>query len=289
MSKPEKMDGTTASSSKKSASPEQQSEVFHVGVKVPPFWPEKPGLWFSQIEAQFVMARITDDNTKYYHILSNLDRPTSLEVEDVLTDPPATNKYEKLKSELIKRLSTSSEQKVKQLLQSEELGDRKPSQFLRHLQRLAGRNIPESFIRTIWTSRLPSNLQTVIASQIKLPLNELADLADTVNDIAPSSPHVAAADAPSTQSALDRMAQGLLELSKQVSALTMEVHERSRPSRPRAKQTSQDKPRNRTPSQRTRSNYRRFPKCWYHFKFGNQALKCVKPCDHDAGNAQGDQ
>lgn len=288
-------DGTEASTSKHAAMAEERvsidpprhpSELFRVGVRIPPFWPEKPTIWFSQIEGQFSMARITDDLTKFHYILSHLDRQYSVEVEDVITSPPATGKYEKLKSELIKRLSVSKEKKVKQLLQSEELGDRKPSQFLRHLQHLAGPTIPEDFLRSIWTSRLPNNLQTVIASQ-SLPLSELADLADRVHDIAPASPQVAAASSSSANSAFEIMARQISELTKQVSALTMEVHDRSRS---RNRQSSRGHGgRSRTPSRRSTSNYRKFPNCWYHYRFGSQADKCIQPCDYKAGNEKGSQ
>lgn len=220
------------------------------------------------------MARITDDLTKFHYVLSNLDRQYAVEVEDVITSPPATKKYEYLKSELIKRLSVSKEKKVKQLLQSEELGDRKPSQFLRHLRQLAGPTIPDDFLRSIWTSRLPDNLQTIIASQMTLSLIELADLADRVHDIAPSAPQVAATSS-REDSALEIMARQITELTKQVSALTMEVHTRSRS---RNRQQLHD--RRRTPTRRSQSNYKRFPLCWYHFKFGQQAKTCIQPCDY---------
>lgn len=257
-------------------------ELFRVGIRIPPFWPEKPLIWFSQIEAQFSMARITDDITKYHYVLSHLDRQYSIEVEDVITNPPATGKYDKLKEELIKRLSISKERKVKQLIQSEELGDRKPSQFLRHLQHLAGSTLPEDFLRTIWTSRLPNNLQTVIASQSSQTLSELAELADRVHDIAPASPQVAATSSSTPAPLMETMAKQIAELTKQVSALSAAVNDRSRP-RMRQNQLQ----RNRTPSRRSQSSYRKFPQCWYHNKFGNQAKKCIKPCDYTSGNDRG--
>ncbi|KAJ8728555.1 hypothetical protein PYW07_006251 [Mythimna separata] len=256
-------------------------ELCRVGVRIPPFWPEKPNIWFCQVEGQFKMARITDDSTKFYYVLAQLDRQHSEEVEDIITSPPPTDKYEKLKSELIKRLSVSREKKVKQLLQSEELGDRKPSQFLRHLQNLAGPTIPEDFLRTMWTSRLPSNLQTIVASQLSLSLAELADLADRVHDIAPASPHVAAASTSRPDPQKDMMSL-IMELTTKVDALTTEGHSRSRP---RTRQTSGH--RSRTPSRRSQSDYRRFPSCWYHHKFGSRAKKCIRPCDYKAGNEQG--
>ncbi|GBP92944.1 hypothetical protein EVAR_84047_1 [Eumeta japonica] len=82
------------------------------------------------------------------------------------------------------QVEDSKERKLKQLLMHEELGDRKPSQFFRHLQGLAGPDISKDLLITIWTSRLPQNIQTVIARQIAPTLELLADLADQVHEIA---------------------------------------------------------------------------------------------------------
>lgn len=112
----------------------------------------------SQAEAQFVLSKITTDKAKFYYVSGQLDHQYAVEVKDIVTTPPATGKYEKLKTELIKRLSASQENKVKQLLIHEELGDRKPSQFLRHLLHLAGPAVPKDCIRTLWSSRLPTML-----------------------------------------------------------------------------------------------------------------------------------
>ncbi|XP_046960643.1 uncharacterized protein LOC124530502 [Vanessa cardui] len=257
------------------------AELCRVGVRVPPFWVVKPKIWFAQIEAQFNLARITDDNTKFYYVLAHLDGQYSAVVEDIIENPPASGKFEKLKSELIKRLSISRQKKVKQLLQSEELGDRKPSQFLRHLQQLAGPNMPDEFITDVWTSRLPSNLQTIIASQANMTLQDLADLADRVHDIAPSSPHMAVASVSRLESAMDMMARQITELTKQVSELTTRHH------RPRSRSRHMPRQRTRSTSRRSHSNYKKFPVCWYHYKFGNLAKKCIPPCDYDSGKVSG--
>ncbi|XP_059059525.1 uncharacterized protein LOC131852807 [Achroia grisella] len=186
------------------------SKFYPPQVRIPPFWAEKPAIWFAQVECQFLACGITDDATKFFHILGNLDRQYASEVEDILVGPPD---YQRLKAELIKRLSVSRENKVKQLLMHEELGNRKPSQFLRHLQHLAGPQVPEDFVRTIWSSRLPAGMQPIIASQPTLSLDALAELADRIQDIAPVSHQVAAATAPSP----------IEELTKQVAALTRQV------------------------------------------------------------------
>lgn len=46
-----------------------------------------------------------------------------------------------------------------------ELGDCKRSQFLRQLGRLAGANVPDDFLKTIWISHLPHGIKTVFAGQ----------------------------------------------------------------------------------------------------------------------------
>lgn len=134
-------------------------------LKVPEFSPEDPEIWFALLESQFETLHITEDNVKFNSVINNLDIHHAKSVKDIILNPPIEHRYFKIKSELIKRLTASHERKVKQLLTHEELGDRKPSQFLRHLQDLAGPTTPEEFIKSIWTNRLPTNIQTVLASQ----------------------------------------------------------------------------------------------------------------------------
>jgi hypothetical protein len=71
-------------------------------------------------------------------------------VEDILTTPTLQDPYSKLKTELLKRLSVSREQRAHRIITLEEIGDRNPSQFLRHLRSLVP-DLPDYFLRTIWT------------------------------------------------------------------------------------------------------------------------------------------
>lgn len=250
-----------------------------VSVKVPEFWPNRPDVWFAQLEAQFALAKITEDSTKFYHVISQLGNQHTAEVLDIIISPPTTGKYDKLKSEIMKRLSASQEKKVKQLLDHEELGNRKPSQFLRHLQGLAGPTVPEDFVRTIWSSRLPHNIQTIVATQTDTPLEKVADLADKIFELAPStSPVVASA----STSGSNLMPPYMLEMSKQIAELTKcvaQLSARGRPNFRRSQSRGRSSSRGRSPSQ---------PRpCWYHRKFGEKANKCQAPCNYQAGNNQG--
>lgn len=262
-------------------------EVLRVGVRVPPFWPEEPALWFAQVESQFTLSKITTDETKFCYLVSQLDHQYAAEVKDIITCPPQTDKYLKLKSELIKRLSASQEKRVKQLIMHEELGDRKPSQFLRHMQSLAGPTVAKDFLTTIWSSRLPQNIQTVIASQSDLPLDKLAELADKVHEIAPSTPQVAASYRAAASSSHDDLYRQVCELTKQVAKLTAQMS--SGDQRSRSQNRRNYRSRSRSNSRRPRQPPPDHPHCFYHFTYGAEAVKCKQPCSFpsSAENSQG--
>lgn len=120
-------EGRKAQDGESSRGTEVPYDVCRVGVRVPPFYPEKPELWFAQLDSQFILVNITSDVTKYHFVMGQLEPQYVEEAYDVVTSPPSPDKYQRLKTELIKRLSLSREKKVRQLLTHEELGDRRPS------------------------------------------------------------------------------------------------------------------------------------------------------------------
>jgi hypothetical protein len=65
--------------------------------------------------------------------------------------PREQDSYTKLRTELLNQLPFSKEQRGRRLLTLEEIGDHKPSQFLRHLRSLVP-DLPDYFLFTIWTS-----------------------------------------------------------------------------------------------------------------------------------------
>uniref|UniRef100_A0A5S6QSX6 Protein kinase domain-containing protein n=1 Tax=Trichuris muris TaxID=70415 RepID=A0A5S6QSX6_TRIMR len=106
-------------------------------IKLPAFWAKDAVLWFSRIEAQFRRSRITFDDAKFDHVVADLEPDVATEVRDILVNPPPKDKYDTLKQAIITRLTDSSNKRLQQVLHKEELGDRTPSQFWRHLQALA--------------------------------------------------------------------------------------------------------------------------------------------------------
>ena len=110
-------------------------------------------MWFAQVETQFALAGVTTEDTKFNYVAGNFDSKYAIEVRDILTSPPDNGKYTKLKSELIRRLSASQDQKTRRLLEREEIGDRTPSQFLRYLRGLAGTIFSDDSLRSLWLGR----------------------------------------------------------------------------------------------------------------------------------------
>jgi hypothetical protein len=93
--------------------------VYIVAVRLPPFWPDRPAIRFAQAEAQFELASITRQRTKFSYVISHLNQQQAAEVQDIITSPPEQDPYDRLKEELVRWLSTSREQRVRQLISHE--------------------------------------------------------------------------------------------------------------------------------------------------------------------------
>jgi hypothetical protein len=113
-------------------------QIAKMAPKLPPFWESNPRVWFKQIESNFAIAGITQDTTKYNHVVASIEARYLQQVEELILDPPAVEKYAKLKERLIKEFSDSETKKLNTLLQTIELGDQKPSHLLREMKKLAG-------------------------------------------------------------------------------------------------------------------------------------------------------
>ena len=127
----------------------QQLSINKIEVKLPAFSVEDPQVFFALAEVSFQAAGVTGDTTKLLHVIAALDSATRYKIRDVPLNLPATDKYTTLKNALINRLVASQAQKMRQLLEIETPGDRKPSEYLRHLYSLAGNTANDSILKSL--------------------------------------------------------------------------------------------------------------------------------------------
>jgi hypothetical protein len=269
----------------------QPAEISRVAIRLSPFWVERPAVWFAQAEAQFSLAGIiSSERTTFLYVISQLDQRYPAEVEDIITSPPQQDPYSKLRTELLKGLFLSREQRAHRILTLEEMGDCKPSQFLKHLRSLVP-DLPDYFLRTIWISRLPANVQATLACHPEVELDVAADCADRIIETVPP-PALASSGQPTDNNEFLRRIE---ELSRRVAALSAE---RDRPLSTDRRSSTRNRPssykdpnssrRDRPSSPRNRRPYNRSPirhdtstTCWYHQRFGNWAQNCSPPCTYN--------
>ena len=237
--------------------------VAAVHLKLPPFWPADPQIWFAQVEAQFTTRGITVQKTKFDYIVASLAPEFATEVRDLILSPPTDHPYDTLKEQLIKRTAASEQRRLQQLFNAEELGDRKPSQLLRRMQQLLGdkaNTTDGAFMRELFLQRLPSNVRMVLASTPDAgSLDELAQLADKIAEVA--TPSISSVN---TSTEFEHLRQEVSELKLLIQTL-------KQPNR---------RSRGRSPSPAPQGL------CWYHAKFGDSARKCKPPCAKSSENAQ---
>ncbi|KAG0428216.1 hypothetical protein HPB47_024784, partial [Ixodes persulcatus] len=111
--------------------------------RLPPFWPKNPTVWLMQVEAQFRLRHITSQETRYLHTVSSLPADVAEELADILAAPDPVNPFDQLKAAILDRKTESERSRLQQLLNTEELGDRRPSQLLHRMRQLLGAQNPD--------------------------------------------------------------------------------------------------------------------------------------------------
>ena len=106
--------------------------------KIATFYATDVELWFDQIETQFDLHQINDDDERYSLTCAAISGEVASDVRDVLLQPFRSHKYEFLKSILIERRGLTTPERVNKVISGEKMGSDIPSRFLRRLQKTAG-------------------------------------------------------------------------------------------------------------------------------------------------------
>ena len=147
------------------------------------------------------------------------------------------------------------------------------------MKQLLGENkLEDRILRQLFLQRLPQNVHLILASSSDtVDLEQLAVIADKIIEVAPPPTVAACSNTPSPQYAR------IGELQAQVNQLTNLVQglvtsgQQSRRSRSRNRSTSR---KDTEAHLQSKDVPRAGSECWYHWRFGDKATKCVKPCSY---------
>lgn len=272
-----------------------------------PFTKADPAGWFRQLEAVFTLGNVTDDELRYIHLQARIDPTILREVSEFFNKPPETGKYEALKTKITAKFSESRDEQILQLLEGLTLGDRKPSDLLAELLKLAGNDVSEAVLRPMFLKKLPGIGEILAGSTEPLPtLGKLADRISTFrNATVTHQPTIAAySTAPSVtnleddlqrmKSMFTALTEAITKLSNRLTNLEATGLQRQHsPRRGRPRSPSGNRLQNRDNSTQRSSVPTGVALCYYHYTFGTKARKCSKlddgtPCQmENSGNLNG--
>ena len=157
--------------------------VSTLSLKLPLFWP-----WFAQVEVQISTCGIAVEKTKYEYIVSALSPDTTTEVRQLILTPPVDTPYTTLKRELIWRTAGSNQQKLQELFNEVELGDRKSSNLLHMHQLWTGKEADNAVLCELFLQRLPQQCMLVLGpSGSSVSIDNLAEMADRIIKVSATS------------------------------------------------------------------------------------------------------
>lgn len=252
-------------------------------LKLPFFYDKYPQQWFLLAESQFRINNINHENDKFDKLLLALSQDLFVTVSDVIQNindnwqNPNSTPYTTLKETLLERNSLSESQRLENLLKDFDIGDRKPSEFYRALKQTAGQSdsITDKLLTQLWIRKLPMQIQISLKTLPNPDIKTLMSVADSIFEIfLMNNQHQLQAITSSNTHELGSDRISLLE--RQIQLLTESVQKltfNSQNSRFRYRSKS----RSNSKSRNTRLNPTEL--CWYHQKFGDNAKKCILPCN----------
>lgn len=95
--------------------------VSPLSVKLPPFVPEDPDMWFARVEATFRRRKITKSWDKFDYCLAAMSEEQLQSVRHVIIKPSEDDPYDSLKTALLKRHSADPVEKILNFLDTTSL------------------------------------------------------------------------------------------------------------------------------------------------------------------------
>ena len=155
----------------------QHAPVNRVTVKPPTFYRTNPTVWFRQMESQFVLDGITNDTTKYHHILAAIPEDVAIKLSTEIED------YSSLKDSITKVYQKSKTEVIEEALETISLDGHKPSVCLLRIQRKLAEchlTMDNDVIKHRLMQAMPISTRSSLSAHLDLPPDKFAKLADTI-------------------------------------------------------------------------------------------------------------
>jgi hypothetical protein len=148
-------------------------------VRLLPFWPHAPQLWFSQAECLFTVHNVSDQFHRYCLVVASLQHDSLRRVADIVEAPPADVAYNTIKQCLLASHQMTGFQRAERLFAMPAFGARKPSELMAEMLEicLRGEEKTELFA-CLFLQRLPREIRMLLARVDHKDPKELAEQAD---------------------------------------------------------------------------------------------------------------
>jgi len=226
-----------------------------ISLKLPDLWTDNVEAWFAQAESQFALRNITVEATKYHYVVAALDASTAKRLNALLIRPLSATPFTDLKDYLYQKFSKTPFERAAEIYKVQSLGDWKPSELMDHLLSLLGDHEPDLMFRYHFFQCLPDYIRTTLAYSETTDPDRLAEEADRIFVAGrPKEASISETSAEAAPSQVDRVATTLAKRQQ-----------------------------HRRVGQRAATG----GACYYHERFGDNALKCRAPCTWQSasGNA----
>lgn len=241
--------------------------------QVMPFDRDDVPTWLQHFECVLRIHQVRA-NDRYDYLMASLSKDALAPISLSLKNPPDTDQYDWLKNLLQEAHGKSTRERLRQLLEGEKIGDRRPSVFLNHLRSIAPDHIEDEIVKEVWWRELPSSTRAIMSTTTKATLNDYAKMADTIASEIPVEHTIAKISTTEQRTTNDDDdMQEVLRLLRLI-LRGIQTPLLVRPSRPETR-------RDKTPAKRATSvgpDKSDSTLCYYHETYGKEAKKCRDPC-----------
>ena len=284
------------------------------GAFIPTYNASDPELWTSLVEMAFDAYEVKEENKKVFLTIAALPVAMQSSARDYLVNNESKD-FAHLKEFIIKTTAIPDQVRMKKLLSDTPIGDRKPSEYLRYLRELSGRNLERDspLLKSIFMEKIPSEISVVLELFVDEDFDRIASMADRMQARLqlPGTSTIAALNAgqdiknvrskiefdseqisssinslkleatsnqESLKSAVTSIHQQLQMLSANFNTSISSLQQQITALSAQVHKGLKRNYRERSDSARHRTGENDSQTCYFHRKFGNRAHKCIAPC-----------